>query len=94
MKVELLQDKTADEIKDIWLKYHKEKDVIVATIPTETYNLLTQRSKEHPLFIFPLPRSEGFEFFLMQFAGNTVHFTPLLCYQVNIVFLQEEHEIT
>lgn len=82
MKLELLQDNTADEIKGIWLQYHKEKDVVVATIPTETYKLLEQRSKEHPIFIVPLPRSQGFEFFLLQFAGNTVHFTSLLCYQV------------
>lgn len=82
MKMDLLQDKTADEIETIWLQYHKEKDVVVATIPADTYKLLTERSKEHPIFILPLPRSQGFEFFLLQFAGNTVHFTPLLCYQV------------
>lgn len=82
MKLDLLQDKTADEIKEIWLQYHKEKDVLVASIPTETFNLLMERSKEYPLFILPLPRSQGFEFFLLQFASNTVHFTPLLCYQV------------
>lgn len=82
MKVDLLQDKTADEIKDIWLQYHKEKDVLVAAIPNDTFTLMTERSKEHPIFIVPLPRSQGFEFFLLQFAGNTVHFTPLLCYQV------------
>lgn len=87
MKVDLLQDKTADEIKGIWLQYHKEKDVLVATIPAETYNLLNERSKQYPIFIFPLPRSQGFEFFLLQFAGNTVHFTPLLCYQVNDLIL-------
>lgn len=82
MKLDLLTDKTADEIKAIWLEYHKQKDTLVATIPTPIYKTLEQRSKEHPLFIFPLPRSQGFEFFLLQFAGNTVHFTPLLCYQV------------
>lgn len=86
MKVDLLKDKTADEIKEIWLQYHKQKDVLVATIPTETFNLLTKRSSEHPLFILPIPRSQGFEFFLLQFAGNTVHFTPLLCYQVRHIF--------
>lgn len=84
MKVELLADKTADEIAKIWLDYHKEKDVLVATIPTETFNLLTARGKESPIFILPLPRSQGYEFFLLQFASNTVHFTPLLCYQVHI----------
>lgn len=83
MKLDLLQDKTAKEIEHIWLEYHKQKDdVLVATIPTETYNILTDRSKEHPIFIIPLPRSQGYEFFLLQFASNSVHFTPLLCYQV------------
>lgn len=83
MKLDLLQDKNAKEIENIWLEYHKQKDdVLVATIPTETYSLLVERSKEYPIFILPLPRSQGYEFFLLQFASNTVHFTPLLCYQV------------
>lgn len=83
MKVELLTDKTTEEITKIWLDYHKDKDVLVATIPTEAFNTLMARGKEYPLFIFPLPRSQGYEFFLLQFASNTVHFTPLLCYQVH-----------
>lgn len=83
MKLDLLADKSRDEITNIWLDYHKEKDVLVASIPTETYELLTSRAKDYPLFIMPLPRSQGFEFFLLQFASNTVHFTPLLCYQVH-----------
>lgn len=83
MKLDLLENKTAKEIENIWLEYHKQKDdVLVATIPAETYNLLTERSKEYPIFIVPLPRSQGYEFFLLQFASNSVHFTPLLCYQV------------
>lgn len=90
MKIELLENKTAEEIKQIWLEYHSKKDVIAATIPTETYNLLLARSKEFPLFIFPLPRSQGYEFFLLQFANNTVHFTPLLCYQVGSFKLQQK----
>lgn len=84
MKIDLLQDKSADEIKDIWVDYHKQKDVLVATIPKSVYETLEARASEHPIFIVPLPRSQGFEFFLLQFAGNTVHFTPLLCYQVSI----------
>lgn len=84
MKIDLLENKTAEEIKHIWLDYHKDKDVLAAAIPTETYELLMTRAKQYPLFIFPLPRSQGFEFFLLQFASNTVHFTPLLCYQVRL----------
>lgn len=83
MKIDLLTGKSAEEIKHIWLEYHREKDVLVATIPNETYKLMNERAKQYPLFIFPLPRSQGFEFFLLQFASNTVHFTPLLCYQVH-----------
>jgi len=83
MKIELLENKTADEIKQIWFEYHSKKDVLVAAIPTETYNILSARGKQYPMFIFPLPRSQGYEFFLLQFANNTVHFTPLLCYQVH-----------
>lgn len=83
MKLDLLHDKNAKEIENIWLEYHKQKDdVLVATIPTEVHNLLVERSKEFPIFILPLPRSQGYEFFLLQFASNSVHFTPLLCYQV------------
>lgn len=83
MKIELLQDKTKDEIEHIWLEYHKNKDVIVASIPMEKFDIQMKRGKTYPIFIIPLPRSQGFEFFLLQFAANTVHFTPLICYQVN-----------
>lgn len=82
MKIELVQDKTAEEIKHIWIEYHKQKEVLIATIPVDQYDLQMSRGKTNPMFIVPLPRSEGFEFFLFQFAANTVHFTPLLCYQV------------
>lgn len=83
MKIELLDGKTAEEIKQIWLEYHKQKDCLIATIPIDQYDLQLARGHQHPMFIVPLPRSEGFEFFLFQFAANTVHFTPLLCYQVH-----------
>lgn len=83
MKIELVEDKSIDEIRHIWLEYHKLKDVLVATVPVDIYDAQVECGKKHPMFIIPLPRSEGFEFFLFQFAANTVHFTPLLCYQVH-----------
>lgn len=82
MKVELLQDKTKAEIEHIWLEYHKGKEVVVATIPMEKLNKQMESGQKYPLFVIPLPRSQGYEFFLLQFAANTVHFTPLICYQV------------
>lgn len=86
MKLELLQDKTTEEITSIWLEYHLKKNVLAAVITVEQYELLMQRGKQNPLFILPLPRSQGFEFMLLQYAANCIHFTPLLCYQV-IFFL-------
>jgi ATP synthase mitochondrial F1 complex assembly factor 1 len=84
MKIELVQDKTAAEIASIWVEYHKLKEVLVATIPVKTYDLLMQRGKENPIFILPLPRSQGYEFFMTQFdKNNCIHFTSLLCYQVS-----------
>lgn len=82
MKLHLIEDRPVEEIKAIWLEYHKQKDVIAAAIPTESFEMLMENAKKHPIFIFPIPRSQGYEFIMFQFAANTVHFTPLLCYQV------------
>lgn len=87
MKLELVEGKTIEEIKAIWLEYHRLKDVIAAAIPTEVFEKLMENSKTYPLFIFPIPRSQGYEFIMFQFAANTVHFTPLLCYQVGSIIL-------
>lgn len=83
MKIELVQDKTPEEIKQIWFEYHKTKDVLAATLTVEQFDKLMGRAKKHPIFLLPLPRSEGFEFIMLQFASNTVHMTPLLAYQVS-----------
>ncbi|CAH0553716.1 unnamed protein product [Brassicogethes aeneus] len=83
MKVELIQDKTAEEIKEIWHQYHMDKEFISATIPTKEFNKLIEKGKKYPLFLLPLPRSQGYEFIMMQFERNSVHFTPLLHYQVH-----------
>lgn len=83
MKLDLIEGKPVAEIKEIWLEYHKQKDVIAAAIPTSTFETLMSNAKEFPVFILPIPRSEGYEFIMFQFAANTIHFTPLLCYQVH-----------
>ncbi|XP_011204042.2 ATP synthase mitochondrial F1 complex assembly factor 1 [Bactrocera dorsalis] len=83
MKLELVADKTAEEISSIWYEYHKTKDVLAATLTVNQFDTLMQRAKQFPIFLLPLPRSEGFEFIMLQFAANAVHFTPLLAYQVH-----------
>uniref|UniRef100_A0A182JFJ8 ATP synthase mitochondrial F1 complex assembly factor 1 n=1 Tax=Anopheles atroparvus TaxID=41427 RepID=A0A182JFJ8_ANOAO len=83
MRLELVEDKSADDIKHLWFEYHKHKDVITAAIPVGQYRLMMDRALQYPIFILPIPRSHGYEFIMLQFAGNTVHFTPLLSYQVH-----------
>lgn len=84
MKMELIKDKSVDIIKDIWRQYHLGKEhCIAATIPASDFDKLSENSRKYPTFLFALPRSQGYEFMMCQFAQNTVHFTPLLYYQVH-----------
>jgi hypothetical protein len=43
-------------------------------------------------FLFTLPKGDGYEFYLCQFCGKDVYFTPLAMYQVcfdwNIIMLK------
>lgn len=82
-KVELVEDKDGTEIKAIWEEYHKLLEVISAIIPLELYSDIHKKMKEFPLFLFPLPRAQGYEFMLSQCHAHSVHFTPLLAYQVS-----------
>lgn len=81
-KIDLVKDKDASEIQAIWEEYHKNKEVISATIPFNVYNEIREKMTKFPTFLFPLPRSQGYEFIMCQIYGHTVHFTPLLAYQV------------
>lgn len=84
MKVDLIQDKEPEEIKGIWEQYHIQKEhVIAATLPSKDFDHLIEKSQKYPIFIFALPRSQGYEFIMCQFERNVVHFTPLLYYQVD-----------
>ncbi|VEN55949.1 unnamed protein product [Callosobruchus maculatus] len=84
MKIDLIKDKSKDEVKSIWEQYHLQKEYcIAATIPASDFEKLQENGSRYPTFILPLPRSQGYEFMMCQFAQNTVHFTPLLYFQVH-----------
>ncbi|KAJ1845091.1 hypothetical protein LPJ73_004962, partial [Coemansia sp. RSA 2703] len=73
------------EIGEIWNQYHATKDTISAAIPATTYGDLLAVAKKNPLFVLPLPRESGVEFFFLQFDHHQVHFTSLLEYKQNTV---------
>ena len=47
------------------------------------YEKLMARAKSFPMFVLPLPRDDGYELFLMQFAGHQIFYTTLADYQKN-----------
>lgn len=96
MNVELLESHVTsrDELETIWMTYHKEEIavknkegvenfLISGTIVGDKYRQLQAHSKQYPIFLLPLPRDQGYEFFLVQFHLNEVHITSLLAYQVH-----------
>ena len=48
MKLELVKDKTKDEIADIWRRYHANKDdALAAVIPADMFKVMSQRFQQH-----------------------------------------------
>ncbi|KAI9320868.1 ATP11 protein-domain-containing protein [Dichotomocladium elegans] len=81
VKLELLEKEDPETVSKIWTEYHADKDCITAIIPKETYDTLYKRSQQYPVFVVPMPRESGIEFFFMQFSFHQVHFTSLLEYK-------------
>uniref|UniRef100_T1IH23 ATP synthase mitochondrial F1 complex assembly factor 1 n=1 Tax=Strigamia maritima TaxID=126957 RepID=T1IH23_STRMM len=81
IKMDLIKNKSSSEISDIWREYHKKQDKISAIIPAKIYSTICQRAKEFPVFVYPLPRGDGYEFIMAQFENDDCHFTSLLNYQ-------------
>ncbi|KAL6445497.1 hypothetical protein ACFW04_000815 [Cataglyphis niger] len=83
MKVDMIKDKSKEEIIEIWKEYHKQKDCICGTMTPEQYDKMFARGKQYSTFLLPLPREHGYEFIMCQFYGSEVHMTPLLWYQTH-----------
>ncbi|XP_077005877.1 ATP synthase mitochondrial F1 complex assembly factor 1 isoform X2 [Tamandua tetradactyla] len=81
--IEMVKDKTAEEIKQIWQQYFASKDTVYAVIPEEKFDLIWNRSQSCPTFLCALPRREGYEFFVGQWTGTELHFTALINIQTH-----------
>ena len=79
--MDLVKDKSKEEIADIWRQYHADKDCVSAVIPAEMYARMKERFQKYKTFLFPLPRKQGYEFIVVQFEGNEAHFATLINYQ-------------
>ena len=68
MKVELLEGRPVKEIAELWAAYHKLREQYVAgVVPAKMYDTITARASLFPVFIYPLPRTGGYEFFVAEF---------------------------
>ncbi|KAK6484829.1 ATP synthase mitochondrial F1 complex assembly factor 1 isoform X1 [Huso huso] len=78
LNVDMVKEKTAEEIGQIWMHYFATKDTICAIIPGEKFETMSDRGKNCPTFLYALPQEEGYEFFVGQWSGNELHFTSLI----------------
>ncbi|XP_077450757.1 ATP synthase mitochondrial F1 complex assembly factor 1 isoform X2 [Stigmatopora argus] len=78
LNLERIQDKTGEEIAEIWTKHYATKDTISAVIPRQTYEIIATRAQSCPMFLYALPQNEGYEFFVGQWSSNMLNFTSLI----------------
>jgi len=83
MKVELLEEKSADEVAAIWTEFWSHKDAVSAAIPSAVYKEMKERFDKYNTFLFPLPRDKGYEFVMVQHQGNQSHFSTLINFQAH-----------
>lgn len=78
LNLEMVKDKSGEEIGKLWMQYFSTKDTISAVIPRPAFELICGRGKICPTFLYALPQQEGYEFFVGQWAGNDLHFSSLI----------------
>lgn len=83
IKMELFVDKSADEISKLWTEYWAGKDTVCAVINRDVFDSMTPRIKDNPMFLYPLPREQGYEFYLAQFTDMHCFYTSLINFQVH-----------
>ncbi|KAJ7993226.1 hypothetical protein DPEC_G00270250 [Dallia pectoralis] len=78
LNLDLIQDKSGEEIAELWGLYYSTKDTISAVIPSHSFEVIFNRAMSNPAFLYALPQKEGYEFFLGQWSGHQLHFTSLI----------------
>lgn len=81
LKMELVKDKTAKEIGDIWKQYFSSQDSICAVVPKKKFVQIYTLAQVCPQFIYPVPRDDGYEIYLGEWKGHMLFFTSLVEYK-------------
>ncbi|KRX06534.1 hypothetical protein PPERSA_05147 [Pseudocohnilembus persalinus] len=60
MKLSLIERESRDNVVDIWMKYHNNRNENVAyAISKKEYQKLTDRVKQSPMFLMPVKKNEN-----------------------------------
>ncbi|CAB1324631.1 unnamed protein product [Coregonus sp. 'balchen'] len=78
LNLDLIQDNSGEEIAELWRQYYATKDTISAVLPAHIFEVIINRAKSNPAFLYALPQKEGYEFFLGQWSDHELHFTSLI----------------
>ncbi|GCB74227.1 ATP synthase mitochondrial F1 complex assembly factor 1 isoform X1 [Scyliorhinus torazame] len=78
LNLDMVKEKSPDEIRQIWNQYFALKNTISAVIPGATFDLMHSRSQKCPTFLYVLPREAGYEFFVGQWSATELHFSSLI----------------
>ena len=81
--VDLLRTESPKNIKKAWLRFHQKQDSIASVLEAASFARLCERTREAPLFVFPIPTSDksGFRSMFFQ-AGERIHlYTELDAYK-------------
>jgi ATP synthase F1 complex assembly factor 1 len=81
LKVELMKEKTTQEVSEIWKTYFAQVDSICAVVPKKKYVQIHTLATVCPQFVYPVPRDDGYEFFVGEWKGDMLFFTSLVHYQ-------------
>src|SRR5438445_608788 len=83
VRLDMLQEESPKSIKKAWSRFHQKLDCISSVLDGSSYDKLLLRTKESPMFVFPIPtRSENsFRSILFQARGNVHLYTDLEAYK-------------
>ncbi|XP_046846707.1 ATP synthase mitochondrial F1 complex assembly factor 1-like [Xenia sp. Carnegie-2017] len=81
MHLDKVKENTAAIIEELWKEYHRNKDSVSAVIPSTMYDKMMENAKQCPIFIYPIPRNEGFELMVGEFSEHEFYLTSVINYQ-------------
>ena len=73
MKIDLIKDKSTEEISALWKAHFGAKECLSAVIPVSTFRKLKEMYEIHKTFLLALPRKNGYEFFIVQVSLVPFH---------------------